>query len=138
MIEEKYGFNKMTVGTFICDEVKKFILILVFSAITIPLLLYIIQNSGDMLVPVLCGTSLALVLIINLLVPTVIVPLFFTYEDLEEGELKDAILAEAAKTDVSVAEIKVIDGSKRSSHSNAFVSGFWSFRKVVLFDTLIA
>ena len=58
--------------------------------------------------------------------------------DLEEGELKTAILREAEKTDVSVAEIKVIDGSKRSSHSNAFVSGFWNFRKVVLFDTLIA
>ena len=46
-------------------------------------------------------------------------------------------MKEAEKTDVSVAEIKVIDGSKRSSHSNAFVSGFWNFRKVVLFDTLI-
>ena len=42
------------------------------------------------------------------------------------------------KTDVQVSEVKVIDGSKRSSHSNAFVTGFWSFRKVVLFDTLIA
>lgn len=67
-----------------------------------------------------------------------IIPLFFNYSDLEGGELRDAIMKEAQKTDVSVAEIKVIDGSKRSSHSNAFVSGFWNFRKVVLFDTLIA
>ena len=113
-------------------------LILILYAIIIPVMLYIIQHSGDALVPVLSGVSVAFILIINLLVPTVIVPLFFTYENLEEGELKEAILAEAAKTDVKVSEIKVIDGSKRSSHSNAFVSGFWNFRKVVLFDTLIA
>ena len=72
------------------------------------------------------------------MVPTVFVPLFFTYSELENEELKTAIWLEAEKTDVNVSEIKVIDGSKRSSHSNAFVSGFWHFRKVVLFDTLIA
>ena len=138
VIEEKYGFNKMTPGTFVCDELKKFVLVLVFYAIIIPLILWIIHVSGPALVLTLAACSIGLVILLSLLVPTVIVPLFFTYTDLEEGELRTAVLHEAEKTDVNVAEVKVIDGSKRSSHSNAFVSGFWSFRKVVLFDTLIA
>jgi STE24 endopeptidase len=65
-------------------------------------------------------------------------PLFFTFTDLEDGDLKTKVFKEAEKTKIPVSQIKVIDGSKRSSHSNAFVSGFGSFRKVVLFDTLIA
>ena len=138
VIEEKYGFNKTTPGTFVCDEIKKFIIALVIYAVLIPLLLWLIHVSGPALVLNLAAASIIIVIILSLLVPTVIVPLFFTYSNLEDGELKDAILEEAKKTDVSVAEIKVIDGSKRSSHSNAFVSGFWNFRKVVLFDTLIA
>ena len=137
-IEEKYGFNKTTVGTFIADEIKKFLLIIIIMAIVIPLLLWLIAVSGKAMVLTLAGTSIVIVLIISLLVPTVIVPMFFEFSDLEEGELRNAIVADAQACDVGVAEIKVIDGSKRSSHSNAFVSGFGRFRKVVLFDTLIA
>lgn len=137
VIEEKYGFNKTTAGTFVCDMIKKLILSMVLMAVIIPLLLWIIEVSGPTLVVNLAGTTIGLVIMFSLLVPTLIVPLFYTYTDLDEGDLKTAILDEAKKTDVSVAEIKVIDGSKRSSHSNAFVSGFWSFRKVVIFDTLI-
>ena len=128
----------MTPGTFVCDEIKKFILVLIIYAVIIPLLLWLIAVSGPALILTLASVSVALVIIFSLLIPTVIVPLFYTYTDLEDGELRTAILKEAEKTNVEVAEIKVIDGSKRSSHSNAFVSGFWNFRKVVIFDTLIA
>lgn len=138
VIEENFGFNKMTPGTFVCDEIKKFILVLIIYAVIIPLLLWLIAVSGPALILTLASVSVALVIIFSLLIPTVIVPLFYTYTDLEDGELRTAILKEAEKTNVEVAEIKVIDGSKRSSHSNAFVSGFWNFRKVVIFDTLIA
>ena len=138
VIEEKYGFNKMTPATFVADEIKKFVIALVLMAVIIPLLLWIIHVSGPTLILNLAIVSVGIVLIVSLLIPTVIVPLFFTMDNLEEGELSTAIYAEAAKAEVSVAEVKVIDGSKRSSHSNAFVSGFWNFRKVVLFDTLIA
>ena len=138
VIEEKYGFNKMTPGTFVMDELKKFVIVMILFAVIIPLILWIIHVSGPALVLTLAACSIGLVILLSLLIPTVIVPLFFTYSDLEEGELRTAVLAEAEKTDVSVAEVKVIDGSKRSSHSNAYVSGFWNFRKVVIFDTLIA
>ena len=107
-------------------------------AVILPLLLWIVAVSGPALVVNLAAISIGLIILISILVPTVFVPLFFTYSDLEDDELKTAIMQEAEKTDVAVSEVKVIDGSKRSSHSNAFVSGFGSFRKVVLFDTLIA
>lgn len=137
VIEESYGFNKMTPGLFLKDEIKKFFITAILAAIILPILLYIIANSGPALVPTLAGVSVAFVIFINLLVPSVILPLFFTMKDLDEGELRDAIFAEAERTQIPVTQIKVIDGSQRSSHSNAFVAGFGSFRKVVLFDTLI-
>ena len=137
VIEEKYGFNKTTIGTFVSDEIKKFALTAVILALVIPLILWLVHVSGPALIINLAGASIILVIILSLLIPTVIIPIFYTYTNLEDGELRKAILKEAEKTDVNVAEIKVIDGSKRSSHSNAFVSGFWNFRKVVLFDTLI-
>ena len=137
VIEEKYGFNKTTASTFVCDIFKQMLITLVIMAVVLPMLLWIIEVSGPALVGNLAGSTISLIIVLQLLVPTVIVPLFYTYTDLEDGELKAAIFNEAKKSDVSVAEIKVIDGSKRSSHSNAFVSGFWKYRKVVIFDTLI-
>lgn len=102
------------------------------------MILWLVHVSGPALILNLAAASIAIVIILSLLIPTVIIPMFYTLTDLEDGELRQAVLKEALKTDVKVAEIKVIDGSKRSSHSNAFVTGFWNFRKVVLFDTLIA
>jgi len=137
VIEEKYGFNKTTPGTFVKDEVKTYFLSMILSAAAISVLLYIIEKAGNYMVLSLAGASIGLVVLINLLVPTVILPLFFTLSELDEGDLKTAIFKEAEKTEIPVSQIKVIDGSQRSSHSNAFVTGFGAFRKVVLFDTLI-
>lgn len=137
VIEEKWGYNKTTAGTFACDQIKSFLITCVFNAIFLPLMLWIIHAAGPSLIPCLIGFSVVMILIINMLIPVVILPLFFTFTDLEDGELKTAIFSESEKTGIPVSQIKVIDGSKRSSHSNAFVTGFGSFRKVVLFDTLI-
>jgi len=137
VIEEKWGYNKTTAGTFACDQIKGFLITCVLTAMFLPLMLWIIHAAGPALIPCLIGFSVAMILIINLLIPVVILPLFFTFTDLEDGELKTAIFSESEKTGIPVSQIKVIDGSKRSSHSNAFVTGFGSFRKVVLFDTLI-
>lgn len=113
-------------------------IVLVIFAVVIPIILWLVHVSGPAVILTLAAASITIVIILSLLIPTLIIPMFYTLSDLEEGELREAILKEARKTDVKVAEIKVIDGSKRSSHSNAFITGFWHFRKVVLFDTLIA
>jgi STE24 endopeptidase len=137
VIEEKYGFNKMTIGTFVMDQVKTLILTALLAAIVLPLVLVIIAKSGPAMVPILAAVSVGLLLLISILVPTLIVPCFFTYSDLQDEELKAAIQQEAVKAQVDISEIKVIDGSQRSSHSNAFVAGMLWFRKVVIFDTLL-
>ena len=81
--------------------------------------------------------SIAGVIIVQLLIPSVILPIFFTFSELEDEDLKEKIFSEAEKTSVNVDEIRVIDGSQRSNHSNAFVAGLCGVRKVVLFDTLL-
>ena len=137
VIEEKWGYNKTTKGTFVCDRLKGFLITSVLAGIFLPLILWIIHAAGSALIPSLMGFSIFVILFVNLLVPVVILPMFFTFTDLDEGELRTAIFAESEKTEIPVSQIKVIDGSKRTSHSNAFVTGFGSFRKVVLFDTLL-
>ena len=111
MIEEKYGFNKTTAGTFIKDEIKKLILMLIMFAIVLPSLLWIIEKTGDALIPSLAGVCILGVILVNLLIPTVILPIFFTFSDLEDEELKEKIYIEAEKTKIDVNEIRVIDGS---------------------------
>jgi len=77
---------------FVADEFKKLILVMVLYAVIIPLILWLIAVSGPALILTLASVSVALVIVISLLVPTVIVPMFYTYTDLEEGELRTAIL----------------------------------------------
>ena len=66
-----------------------------------------------------------------------ILPLFNKFTPLPEGSLRDRLLSLAERTDFRAGSIQVMDGSKRSRHSNAFFTGFGRFRKIVLFDTLI-
>ncbi len=136
-IEQKYGFNKTTPQTFVTDRIKALILNFVLIAVVVPCILYVVDIGGDKLVFNLASLSIGFIVLINILVPILVIPCFFTFSELEQGNLKSAIFDEARKTNVRVSEIKVIDGSKRSSHSNAFVTGFWKWRKVVIFDTLI-
>lgn len=137
VIEETYGFNKTSSKTFICDQLKSVMLIVVFTSILQPLVLWVVDVAGDNLIVSLAGISLAIILLFQLLIPVLIIPLFYKLTDMEDGELKSRVFKEAEKTGIPVSQIKVIDGSQRSSHSNAFVTGFSSFRKVVIFDTLI-
>lgn len=137
VIEENYGFNKTTKGTFIKDEIKKLVLLILLFAVLIPLLLWIIEKTGEAMIPALAGVCIFGIVLINLLIPTVILPIFFTFSELEDEDLRNKIYAEAEKTKINVDEIRVIDGSQRSSHSNAFVAGLCGARKVVVFDTLL-
>ena len=102
-IEEKYGFNKMTVGTFVKDQLKTFILTALFTAILLPILLWVIAKSGDALVPTLAVVSIVALIIISLLVPTFIIPCFYKFSDLQDNELKVAIYREAERTEVPVS-----------------------------------
>ena len=121
------------------DEIKKYILsVVLLSGVLVPAVLWIVEKAGKAMIPALAGTVVAGVILIQLLLPTVVLPMFFTFSELADEKLRPKIYAEAEKTKINVNEIRVIDGSQRSSHSNAFVAGLCGARKVVLFDTLLA
>ena len=103
VIEQKWGFNKTTKKTFICDLVKSFIISSVFTVILIPLMLWIVDYAGDKLVPYLVAFTFVVIVVVNLLIPTVILPLFFKFTDLEDGKLKTDIFKEAEKTKIPVS-----------------------------------
>jgi len=80
--------------------------------------------------------AVTIILMVNL-IPNVIMPLFNTYTDLPEGELKDQIVKLAKEIEFPLSKIYVVDASKRSAHSNAYYYGFGSNKRIVLFDTLL-
>ena len=137
VIEEEFGFNKMTKKTFIMDKIKNLILTVLFGGGLIYLLFTLYSYAGNMFF-VFGFISLAVIIIaINLLYVSVIVPLFNKLTPLEEGELKEGIDALAIKTGYEVGRISIMDASRRSTKLNAFFSGMGKIKKIVLYDTLV-
>jgi STE24 endopeptidase len=137
VIEEKYGFNKTTPKTFILDLAKGLSLSIILG---IPLLygiLYILQYFGGTAWLVGWGVVVVFSLIIQFVAPRWIMPLFNKFKPLEEGELRNSIFEYANRIGFSLKNIFVMDGSKRSSKSNAFFTGFGRNKRIALFDTLI-
>ncbi|MGJ8649996.1 MAG: M48 family metallopeptidase [Opitutaceae bacterium] len=136
-LEERFGFNKSTVGLWIMDKIKGMILGLVIGLPLLALLVYLVSAAGTLWW--VWGFSVFFIfqLVMVVAYPMFIMPLFNKLEPMEEGALKDRLFALADRTGFKAQTILVIDGSKRSGHSNAFFSGFGRFRRIVLYDTLI-
>lgn len=137
-IEEKFGFNKYTPGLFFKDAVKKLLIGAVFYQIIYGGIQKIIEWAGDNFLVYLAGFFFVLVAAIILLFPNVIMPIFFNYVPLEEGELRTKLEELALRLKFPVSKIYVEDGSSRSNHVNAYFTGLPGFSKqIVLYDTLI-
>ncbi len=137
VIEEKYGFNKTTARVFITDIIKSIILSVILGGILLSVILWFFQSGGKYAWIFCWAFSTIFLLIVQYIVPTWIMPLFNKFTPMEEGSLKEAILNYAKSIDFPLVNIFVMDGSKRSSKSNAFFTGFGKNKRVVLFDTLI-
>lgn len=136
-IEAHFGFNKTTLRLWISDKFKGLLIGLILGIPVLALLLWFFQ-----LFPLswwLWGWAalFAFQLLLMILWPRLILPLFNKLEPLPEGELRDRLMSLANRTGFKASTIEVIDGSKRSGHSNAFFTGFGRFRRIVLYDTLI-
>lgn len=135
-IEEQFGFNRMTLATWVADRLKGAALGAAIGVPLLALLLWIFQT-----VPMAWlwgwGIVTAFSLLLAYVAPTWIMPLFNKFEPLEDGELKTEIHAMAEKCDFPLKEVSVMDGSKRSAKSNAFFTGFGNNKRIALFDTLI-
>ena len=138
VIEEKYGFNKTTPKTFVLDLLKGWLLAVVIGAPVFSAILWFFGQTGTM-AWVYCWVALTGIQIFLMFVaPVVIMPIFNKFVPLEEGELKKAIEDYAKKQGFKMKGVFSMDGSKRSTKSNAFFTGFGRFRRIVLFDTLIS
>jgi len=136
VIEEKFGFNKTTPKTFIIDQIKGAILGIVIGAPLLAMVLWIFGSVAHAWLWAWIAFT-AFQLLMMYLAPTFILPLFNKFEPMEDGELKSRIQEIAQKCDFPLTEIHVMDGSKRSTKSNAFFTGFGKRKKIALFDTLI-
>ena len=137
VLEEKFGFNKTTVSTFIKDQIKTVILFLITLIPIISLLVYIIIKGGKyfyIFTEIFC---VLLVFVFMWVYPNFIQPLFNKFKELENVELKESIFNLAKRLDYPLKKIYEMDASQRSSHSNAYLFGIGKNKRIVLFDTLI-
>jgi len=137
VIEQKFGFNKTTVRLFIIDLIKSLLISTLLFGILLAGILGFLEYAGPWAWIMCWGGSTIFLLVVHYVVPTWILPLFNKFTPLEDGELKKAITAYATSINFSLDNIFVMDGSKRSTKSNAYFTGFGKNRRIVLFDTLI-
>lgn len=137
VIEERFGFNKTTWGTWIKDRIKGFLLSIGLGVPLLALVLWFFETSGAY-AWIWCWMAVTgFTLFVQFIAPTWIMPLFNKFTPLEESDLKTAIVNYAKSIDFSLDNIFMMDGSKRSAKSNAFFTGFGKNKRIVLFDTLI-
>ncbi|XP_064617777.1 CAAX prenyl protease 1 homolog [Liolophura sinensis] len=137
VVEEKHGFNKQTLPFFFKDLVKKYF---VMQAFALPLtagLIYIIKIGGDYFFIYTWVFTFVVSLLIVTIYADYIAPLFDRFTPLPDGELRTEIEKMAASIDFPLKKLYVVEGSKRSSHSNAYFYGFFKNKRIVLFDTLL-
>ncbi|XP_021347754.1 CAAX prenyl protease 1 homolog [Mizuhopecten yessoensis] len=137
VLEEKHGFNKQTPGFFVKDQIKKFIVMQCISLPVVSGLIYIIQIGGDYFFIYTWIFTFVVSLLLITIYADYIAPLFDKFTPLPEGDLRTRIEALAASIDFPLTKLFVVEGSKRSAHSNAYFYGFFKNKRIVLFDTLI-
>lgn len=139
-VEDRFGFNNSSLKLWISDKLKESVLGLIIGTLLFALLIWlyrILSNWSDYWWLVAFLVFFVLQLSLMVIWPRFILPLFNKLSPLEEGELKSRLMTLAERTGFAASTIEVIDGSKRSSHSNAYFTGFGRFRRIVLYDTLV-
>lgn len=138
VVEEKYGFNRATLRTFLTDVATAVALAVALGGPLLAAVLWLFAATGRW-AWLWCWMLVTLWTIgVQYVAPTWIMPLFNRFTSLPEGTMKDALLALADRLGFPLAGVWVIDGSKRSSKANAFFTGFGARKRIALFDTLLA
>lgn len=136
-LEERFGFNTTTQKTWWMDRLKGLVLMVALGWPLLTLVLKLVDWMGASWWLWAWALIIGFQLLMLVLAPILILPLFNKFTPLPEGPLRDRLLALGKRTGFHSKSIQVMDGSKRSRHSNAFFTGFGRFRKIVLFDTLV-
>ena len=137
IIEEKFGFNKTNLKTFILDKIKGWLMMAIIGGGILALIIWFYKNTGTYFWLYAWALITVFTVFMNMFYSKLIVPLFNKQKPLEEGDLRNEISKYAASVGFKLDKIFVIDGSKRSTKANAYFSGFGNEKRVTLFDTLI-
>ncbi len=137
VIEEKYGFNKTTVKTFVLDKIKGYLLTLIIGGVLLFGAIYIVSLLENGFWFWLWLSLSVIMLLVNMFYADLIVPIFNKLTPLENGSLRKKIESYTNKVGYSLKNIYIIDGSKRSSKANAFFSGLGPRKTIALYDTLV-
>uniref|UniRef100_A0A0N4Z9F4 CAAX prenyl protease n=1 Tax=Parastrongyloides trichosuri TaxID=131310 RepID=A0A0N4Z9F4_PARTI len=138
VVEQKHGFNKQTLPFFIKDKIKELGVGIVLMTPIMAAIIWIVENSGQYLFVYAWIFVSIIVFLLMTIYPEFIAPLFDKYTPLPDGELKTKIENLAKSVNYPLTKLYVVQGSKRSSHSNAYMYGFWKNKRIVLFDTLLS
>ena len=138
VIEERFGFSRMTVQSYLQDILKSSLLVSFLGGPLLALIFWFFLRTGER-AWVYCWLGVSIFsFILQYIAPAAIMPLFNTFSPLANESLKAKIMEYAEKQHFYIRDILTMDGSKRSSKLNAFFTGFGRFRKIVFFDTLLA
>ena len=136
-IEQAFGFNRMTLGLWLTDMLKASLLGAVLGLPLLWLVLYLMQSGGAWWWMIAWGVLVFYQLFVMWLAPSVIMPLFNKFQPLEDAALKNRVMDLMQRTGFQADGFFVMDGSRRSAHSNAFFTGLGKQKRVVFFDTLL-
>jgi STE24 endopeptidase len=136
-IEQAFGFNRMTLRTFFGDLAKSALLAALLGLPVLAVVLWLMERAGGLWWLYAWGVWIAFNALVLVLYPTVIAPLFNRFEPLADAALAERIGRLLARTGFSSKGVFVMDGSRRSSHGNAYFTGLGRHKRIVFFDTLI-
>ena len=138
VIESRFGFNRTTAATFVADSIKGLLLTLVLGGTLMAGILFFFEWAGSVAWLWCWGASASFLLVVQVIAPNWIMPLFNTFTPLDAGELRDAITSYARTAAFPLKDIFVVDGSRRSAKANAFFTGLGRNKRIGLFDTLVS
>jgi STE24 endopeptidase len=137
-VEARFGFNRMSVGLFVADLLKHALLGLALGVPLLLAVLWLMQRMGERWWLYAWVVWVAYSALMMLIYPALILPLFNKFTPITEGELAQRVAAVLARCGFRSSGLYMMDGSKRSSHGNAFFTGFGAAKRIVLFDTLVS
>lgn len=137
VLEARYGFNTMTLGTYLADKIKGYALALVVGGPLVAAVLFFFREFGPQAWLFAWLLTVAVSAGLQYLAPKVILPLFNRFSPMQEGEMRKAIEDYVQSQDYKVKDVYVIDGSRRTTKGNAFFAGLGATKRVALYDNLV-
>ena len=136
VIEEKYGFNRSTMKTFVTDQIRSFLIGTCLNVLLAMLLCVLHTAMGDGMILLFAGVVFCITLVISFLYP-IFSRIGNKFVPLEDGELKDSLMNLLTKHGYQVKAIEVMDASRRTTKLNAYFTGFGKLKTIVLYDNLV-